>query len=281
MGDIILLLENIKKEFSHKEILKDVSFTVPKGSVFALLGTNGAGKSTLLNIIMQIFFPTSGRVLMNGEKLLKKQVGVVFQENTFDDDLTIYENLMIRGRLYSIKKEELQRRIQWFSKVLGMNNFLHKKYKLCSGGQKRISMIVRALIINPDIVIMDEPTTALDIETRKKVWDFLLQLNQKKCVTIFFSSHYIEEANIASNLCILKSGKIVFSGTYQELVSKYSKKHLNVKFDNQVIKMEISSVYKALNYLRSLDSHMIDTFSLQNSNLEDIFLRLIHEDIDL
>ena len=280
--EAILSLKNIKKEFGSIQVLKEISLDIPKGSIFAFLGANGAGKSTLLNIIMQILLPTSGKVIMNGESILKHKIGAVFQENTFDEELSIYENMMIRGRLYHIKKKVLQRRILELSKELGMDPFLYSKYKLCSGGQKRIAMIARSLIMNPAIIIMDEATTALDIETRRKVWDFLLKLNREKSVTIFFSSHYIEEADIATDICILKSGKIIFSGTYQELISNYSRKQLKINFRNEIIKKEISSVKGALCYLEQLDDTKIDTFSLQNSNLEDIFLRLVyHENINL
>ena len=274
----ILSLKDIKKDFGSTQILKGVSFDIPKGSVFAFLGANGAGKSTLLNIIMQILLPTSGKVLMNGEHILKERIGVVFQENTFDEALSIYENMMIRGRLYHIKKSELNKRILELSRELGMDSFLYRKYKVCSGGQKRIAMIARALIMRPSIVIMDEATTAIDIETRRKVWDFLLRLNREKGITIFFSSHYIEEADIASDICVLKSGKIIFSGTYQELMSNYSRKQLKINFKDETIKKEISSVGGALYYLGQLDNTKIDTFSLQNSNLEDIFLRLVYHD---
>jgi len=212
---------------------------------------------------------------MNGKEVLKHKIGVVFQENTFDDELTTYENLMIRGRLYNIDKNTLNKRILKYSNELGINSFLHTKYKNLSGGQKRISMIVRALIMNPEIIIMDEPTASLDIEIRKKLWDFLLKLNKEKNVTIFFSSHYIEEAKIATNLCILKSGKIIFTGTYSDLISTYSKKELYINLKDKEIKKEISSVKNALIYLEELDYSKIDTFSLSNSNLEDIFLRLI------
>ena len=277
MGSI-LSLKNIKKDFGSTSVLKGVSFDIPKGSIFAFLGANGAGKSTLLNIIMQILLPTSGEVFMNGEVILKEKIGVVFQENTFDEELSIYENMMLRGRLYGIKKKGLEKRILELSRELGMDSFLYRKYKVCSGGQKRIAMIARALVMNPSIVIMDEATTAIDIETRRKVWDFLLKLNREKGVTIFFSSHYIEEADIATNICILKSGKIIFSGTYQQLISNYSRKQLKINFKDEVIKREISSVKGALSYLEQLDDAKIDTFSLQNSNLEDIFLRLVYHD---
>ena len=277
MGSI-LSLKDIKKDFGSTSVLKGVSFDIPKGSIFAFLGANGAGKSTLLNIIMQILLPTSGDVFMNGEVILKEKIGVVFQENTFDEELSIYENMMLRGRLYGIKKKVLEKRILELSRELGMDSFLYRKYKVCSGGQKRIAMIARALIMNPSIVIMDEATTAIDIETRRKVWEFLLKLNREKGVTIFFSSHYIEEADIATNICILKSGKIIFSGTYQQLISNYSRKQLKINFKDEVIKREISSVKGALSYLEQLDDTKIDTFSLQNSNLEDIFLRLVYHD---
>lgn len=274
----ILSLKDIKKDFGSTQVLKGVSFDIPKGSIFAFLGANGAGKSTLLNIIMQILLPTSGKVLMNGEHILKERIGIVFQENTFDEELSIYENMMIRGSLYYIKKSELNKRILELSRELGMDSFLYRKYKVCSGGQKRIAMIARALIMDPSIVIMDEAITAIDIETRRKVWDFLLRLNREKRITIFFSSHYIEEADIASDICVLKSGKIIFSGTYQELMSNYSRKQLKINFKDETIKKEISSVGGALYYLGQLDDTKIDTFSLQNSNLEDIFLRLVYHD---
>ena len=277
MGSI-LSLKDIKKDFGSTSVLKGVSFDIPKGSIFAFLGANGAGKSTLLNIIMQILLPTSGEVFMNGEVILKEKIGVVFQENTFDEELSIYENMMLRGRLYGIKKKVLEKRILELSRELGMDSFLYRKYKVCSGGQKMIAMIARALIMNPSIVIMDEATTAIDIETRRKVWEFLLKLNREKGVTIFFSSHYIEEADIATNICILKSGKIIFSGTYQQLISNYSRKQLKINFKDEVIKREISSVRGAICYLEQLDDTKIDTFSLQNSNLEDIFLRLVYHD---
>lgn len=274
----IITLKNIKKEFNHNVVLKDVSFDVPRESIFAFLGSNGAGKSTLLNIIMQILLPTSGKVLMNGKRILKEKIGVVFQENTFDDELTVYENLMIRGRLYNIKKRVLQKKILEITKELGITSFLHTKYKVCSGGQKRIAMIARALLMDPEIIIMDEATTALDIETRKKMWNFLLKLNKEKKVTIFFSSHYIEEAEVATNLCILKSGKIIFNGTYQNLISCYSNKHLKINLGDITIRKEISSVKNAILYLEQLDFRKIDTFSLANSNLEEIFLKLIYNE---
>lgn len=268
-------IDHIRKEFHHKVVLKDVSFTIATGSIFAFLGSNGAGKSTLLNIIIQILLPTSGRIFMNGKEVLKSKIGVVFQENTLDDDLTIYENLWIRGKLYHISNEKLRHQIIVLSNKLGMASFLHQIYKECSGGQKRIASIARALLMNPKILIMDEATTALDIETRKKLWDFLLEQNKLKNLTIFFSSHYIEEAKVATNLCILKSGVILFHGTYRSLIQKYGKKYLQVQLKDQLLKKEVTSIKQSLLFLEKLDDKKIDTFSVSNSDLEDIFLKLV------
>lgn len=272
----ILSLHHIEKVFRKKKVLKDISFSIPKGSICAFLGPNGAGKSTLLLIIMQLLVPTSGEVRMNGHKVLKHKIGFVFQENTFDEELTVYENLMIRGKLYALSTKTLKQKILSLSQAFGMNAFLYKKYKICSGGEKRMAMIARALLMDPEIIIMDEPTTALDLETRKKVWDFLLKLNKEKGVAIFFSSHYIEEAEVATNLCILKEGRIIFTGTYPSLIERYSKKHLQIQYKNHVEKKEISSIESAFHYLEQLSWGQVDTFSVTNSNLEDIFLKLIH-----
>lgn len=280
--DSILSLRKINKQFGHHIVLNSVSFDIPRGSIFAFLGANGAGKSTLLNIITQMLLPSSGTILMNGKELQKEKIGVVFQENTLDDELTIYDNLMIRGRLYSISKNELKSRIITLSKALGMDSFLFQKFQFCSGGQKRIAVIARSLVMNPSLLIMDEATTALDIEIRKRVWNYLLKLNKEQGLTIFFSSHYIEEAKVASNLCILKSGKIIYSGTYQNLIANYSRKKLKVIIGNRVVQKEILSIPSALSYLEQLDLQTVNAFSLQNSSLEDIFLRLIgHENFNL
>lgn len=274
----IINLVDIKKVFKNKLVFKDITFSIPKGSIFAFLGLNGSGKSTLLNIILEILLPTSGNILMYNSKLKKDKIGIVFQENTFDNELTIYENMIIRGKLYNLKKDYLDNKILELANDLNMTSYLHNKYKYCSGGQKRIAMIAKALLTNPEIIIMDEPTTALDIEARKKVWDYLLKLNKEKNLTIFYSSHYIDEASLATNLCILNKGKIVFNGTYKDLITGYSNKHLEIDLDNNTLKKEINSVSTAISYLNKLDFNKINTFSLKNSNLEEIFLKLVQNE---
>ncbi len=283
----IITINKINKVYKQKRVLKDVSIEIPSGSIFAFLGSNGAGKSTLLNIITTILMPTSGEVFLNQKSLfknkyLKGKIGIVFQENTFDDEFSIYENLMIRGKLYHYSKQKLNERIKELVDLFDMHDFLYHPYKICSGGQKRIAMIARALLINPKIIIMDEPTTALDIETRKKVWNVLLKLNRERKLTIFFSSHYIEEANLANYLCILKSGSIIFHGTYDQLMSKYNNKILNVEFTDSLKKIEVDTMSEALTYLNKQNINQIKTFSVSNNSLEEIFLKVIkHENINL
>ncbi len=267
----MLEIKNVNKKYKNKDVLNNINFNIPKNNIVALLGLNGAGKTTLLNIIMGLLKSDSGSLNFNFDK---KLVGIVFQENTFDEELSVYDNIFIRARLYKIGKDEIKKRIDEYNKLFGMDDFLYKKFKYCSGGQKRIGVIVRALIINPKLIILDEPTTALDIVTRKMVWNVLKKLNREKNLTILFTSHYIEECEIANYLVILKSGKIIYKGSYNELISKYSNKSLVVEFSNNYKKVEVNNIKDAINYLISLDTSRINTFKLDNSSLEDIFLKL-------
>lgn len=269
----MLEIKNVNKKYKNKDVLNNINFNIPKNNIVALLGLNGAGKTTLLNIIMGLLKSDSGSLNFNFDK---KLIGIVFQENTFDEELSVYDNIFIRARLYKIGKDEIRKRIDEYNKLFGMNEFLYKKFKYCSGGQKRIGVIVRALIINPKLIILDEPTTALDIVTRKTVWNVLKKLNREKNLTILFTSHYIEECEIANYLVILKSGKIIYKGSYSELINKYSNKSLVVEFSNNSKKVLVNNIKDAINYLISLDTSRINTFKLDNSNLEDIFLKLIH-----
>ena len=267
----MLEIKNVNKKYKNKDVLNNINFNISKNNIVALLGLNGAGKTTLLNIIMGLLKSDSGSLNFNFDK---KLIGIVFQENTFDEELSVYDNIFIRARLYKIRKDEIKKRIDEYNKLFGMNDFLYKKFKYCSGGQKRIGVIVRALIINPKLIILDEPTTALDIVTRKTVWNVLKKLNREKNLTILFTSHYIEECKIANYLVILKSGKIIYKGSYSELINKYSNKSLVVEFSNNSKKIEVSNIKEAINYLITLDVSRVNTFKLDNSNLEDIFLKL-------
>lgn len=281
MMNYVLKIDNISKKKKNTEILKNVSFEIPKGSIFAFLGPNGAGKSTLINILAELLKPTSGKIIIEKKHTKSNekysQMGIVFQENTLDDDLTIYENLIIRGSLYKIDKNRLKSNITQIIKTLHMENFIYKKYKQCSGGQKRIAMIARSIIIEPSILILDEPTTALDPNIRKTIWDILIKLNKEKNMTIFFSSHYLEEAYYANHICILDKGKIRFEGKIENLLNQSGLKKLIIKEKNNTYEKTVDSVKSGLNYINTRDISNITAIAIKEPSLEEIFLNITEQ----
>lgn len=277
----ILKVNHIHKKIKNTEILKNVSFEIPKGSIFAFLGPNGAGKSTLISILVELLKPTSGEIVISSSNINSKKVyskiGIVFQNNTLDEDLTIYDNLMIRGSLYKMDKNRLKNNILQITNLLNMEDFIHKKYGKCSGGQKRIAMIARAIIVEPSILILDEPTTALDPNIRRVVWNILLKLNKEKNMTIFFSSHYLEEAYYANYICILKRGRILFEGEIEKLLNQNGLKKLVIKEKNNSYERVVNSIKEGLDYINSKDISNVTSISLKEPSLEEIFLDITEE----
>lgn len=277
----ILKVNKINKKVKNIEILENVSFEIPKGSIFAFLGPNGAGKSTLINILVELIKPSSGEIIIKTKDQTHKksytQIGIVFQDNTLDDDLTIYDNLVIRGSLYKIDKNRLHNNIIKIIKLLGMEKFINKKYGDCSGGQKRISMIARAIITEPSILILDEPTTALDPKIRRIVWNVILKLNKEQNMTIFFSSHYLEEAYYANYICILNKGKLIFEGTTEKLLNQNGLKKLVIKERHNCLELVVNSIKEGLHYIKSRDISNIVSISLGDVSLEEIFLKMTEE----
>ncbi len=272
-----LKIDHVSKKIKNHDVLRNISFEIPKGSIFAFLGPNGAGKSTLINILVKLLRPTSGKVVLENNHKNNShyhQVGIVFQENTLDDDLTVYDNLMIRGSLYKMDKSRLKNNITKIIETLHMEEFVHKKYRSCSGGQKRIAMIARAIIIEPSVLILDEPTTALDPNIRKTIWDTILELNTKTNMTIFFSSHYLEEAYFSNYICILDKGKILFEGKTQKLIHQNGIKKLIIKENNHSYEKVVSSIKSGLDYINSRDISNIASISLKEPSLEEIFFNM-------
>lgn len=277
----IVKVNNVNKKVKDMEILKNISFKIPKGCIFAFLGANGAGKSTLISILVELIKPTSGEIIIENNGANNKnnysKIGIVFQDNVLDDELTVYDNLMIRGSLYKIDKKVLKNNVVKIIELLNMEGFINKKYGQCSGGQKRIAMIARAVIIEPSILILDEPTVALDPMIRKMVWDIILKLNKEKEMTIFFSSHYLEEAYYANYLCILSKGKILFEGERDKLLSQSKIKKLIIKEHNGLFEMLVDSIKDGMNYLNSRDISNVVSISLGDISLEEIFIRMMEE----
>ncbi|MCI8394647.1 MAG: ABC transporter ATP-binding protein [Bacilli bacterium] len=277
--DNILKISHVCKTRGKINVLNNVSFAIPKGSIFAFLGSNGAGKSTLIHILLKLMKPNSGEIMLENKLLhhLKNdgQIGVVFQDNTLDEDLSVYDNLMIRGSLYRIEKKRLKNNITHIVNLLSMESFLYKKYGECSGGQKRIAMIARAIIVEPKVLILDEPTTALDPKIRKTVWDVILKLNGEKNMTIFFSSHYLEEAYYAKYVCILNRGKILYEGETEQLLYQNGRKKLILKEKNGFRELYVNSIQEGLQYMNHCNLSKLVSISLGDLSLEEVFLKMM------
>lgn len=221
-------IKNLNKSFGKIKAVQDLSLEVKEGELFAFLGINGAGKSTTISIICSQLEKDSGKVYVNGRDLdndsseIKKNLGVVFQNSVLDKALTVKENLKNRAALYSITGREFDKRLEELCKLLEFKDLLKRPVGKLSGGQRRRIDIARALFHKPKILILDEPTTGLDPQTRKAVWNVVDKLRENENITVFLTTHYMEEAAEADYVVILDSGKIVAKGTPQELKNEYT-----------------------------------------------------------
>ena len=226
MEDIILV-EHLKKSFGTVHAVKDISFQVKTGELFAFLGINGAGKSTAINMMCGQLERDGGRVLVDGEEpdknaTVKSKLGVVFQGSVLDSALTVYDNLESRAALYGIVGEAFREKLSELCELLSLNELLARTVGKLSGGQRRRVDIARALLHEPKILILDEPTTGLDPQTRRAIWRVIADLRQKKNMTVFLTTHYMEEAAEADYIVILDDGSIVAEGTPLALKNAYS-----------------------------------------------------------
>ncbi len=224
----IIEIESLEKSFGDIKAVQNISFSVREGELFAFLGVNGAGKSTTISIICQQLKKDSGRVLINGTDIsengeeLKKQLGVVFQNSVLDMSLSPYDNLKSRAALYGISGKFFEEKLAHLAKMLDFETFLRQTLGKLSGGQRRRIDVARALIHDPKILILDEPTTGLDPQTRSQLWKVISDLRREKNMTVFLTTHYMEEAAEADYVVILDSGKISAEGTPLELKNKYT-----------------------------------------------------------
>lgn len=224
----IIEIENLHKHFGDVKAVDGISFNVSEGELFAFLGQNGAGKSTTISIICGRLLKDSGRVLVNGCDIdgrsdsIKRDIGVVFQNSALDRQLTVAENLKSRASLYGIFGSDYQKRIKELDELLELEPLMKRTLGKLSGGQRRRIDIARALIHKPKILILDEPTTGLDPQTRKTVWDVVRRLQTEEGMTVFLTTHYMEEAAGADNVIILDSGAIAAEGTPHELKNRFT-----------------------------------------------------------
>lgn len=225
-------VEHLKKYYHDVKAVDDISFSVAKGEFFGFLGVNGAGKSTTINMLCTLQEPTGGEAWVNGLRLgeeneaIKKHIGVVYQSNCLDKMLTVKENLLLRGSLYETDSRKLKKNLSYVIEILGLADVLKRPFGKLSGGQKRRCEIARALMHTPDILFLDEPTTGLDPATRKSVWETVHMLQREMKMTVFLTTHYMEEAAKADHIGIMSHGHFVEYGTPFSLKETYAKDKL-------------------------------------------------------
>ena len=224
----IIEVKNLNKRFGEVRAVQDLSFHVKPGELFAFLGVNGAGKSTTISIMCGQLLKDSGTIIISGEDIEKgiagitRRLGVVFQNSVLDQPLSVKANLQSRAALYGITGADFNRRLEELAELLDFKDLLNRTVGKLSGGQRRRIDIARALLHRPEILILDEPTTGLDPQTRKLLWDVVQRLRKDENMTVFLTTHYMEEAADADYVVILDSGRIVAEGTPLELKNTYT-----------------------------------------------------------
>ncbi len=224
----IIEIEHLDKSFQDVHAVNDLSLCVKEGELFAFLGVNGAGKSTTISIMCGMLAKDSGKVFIDGKdvdkdmRAIAKELGVVFQNTVLDEKLSVKDNLTSRASLYGITGKEAKDRIVELAELLDFKDIMNRTFGKLSGGQKRRVDVARALLHKPKILILDEPTTGLDPEARKTLWNVVTSLRKNENMTVFLTTHYMEEAADADYVVILDSGKIAAKGTPLELKNEYT-----------------------------------------------------------
>jgi len=299
----IIEVSDLHKSYGNVHAVKGLDFYVESGKIFAFLGPNGAGKSTTIDIICTFLQPDSGRAVVDGNVLgksdnaIRSAIGVVFQDGLLDDLLTVRENLKIRGGFYGMKGRALEEKIGEVAKTMGITEILRRPYGKLSGGQKRRCDIARALINTPKILFLDEPTTGLDPQTRKSVWETITSLQREAGMTIFLTTHYMEEAAGADFVIVIDDGRIVAKGTPSELKERYTTdkltlicadlgkvrsilKEQNLKFSTEANKatVAIPSTMAALPVIQ-LAKDFISGFEVTTGTMDDAFIAITGKEI--
>ena len=224
----IIEVSGLKKSYGQVQAVKGIDFYVESGKIFAFLGPNGAGKSTTIDIICTFLKSDAGTVVVDGHRLgkddnaIRQSIGAVFQDGLLDPLLTVSENLSIRAGFYGLWGKQLDKTIREIAERMGIQEILKRPYAKLSGGQRRRCDIARALVNTPKILFLDEPTTGLDPQTRKSVWETITKLQRDTGMTIFLTTHYMEEAAEADYVIVIDNGSIVAKGTPSDLKERFT-----------------------------------------------------------
>mgnify|MGYP002515631811 FL=1 len=292
MKNDIIEIKNLDKSFGDIHAVNNLSFKVKRGELFAFLGVNGAGKSTTISIMCGTLNKDNGKVIIDGKDIdtqissITKEIGVVFQNSVLDKVLTVKDNLISRASLYEIYGQKANKRILELAELLDFKNLLNRTVGKLSGGQRRRIDVARALLHNPKILILDEPTTGLDPQTRKTLWSVIDNCRKKQNMTVFLTTHYMEEASDADYVIILDNGKISAEGTPLDLKNKYSGDFINIYNETEenvkklgvpyekigdFFRLEVKDTEEAKNLIIKYPKLFKD-FEITKGKMDDVFL---------
>lgn len=302
----VLNVNNLTKKYGDFTAVDSVSFEVKQGELLGFLGVNGAGKSTTINMLSTLLKPDDGEakvcgcVLGKDDNSIRRKIGIVYQNNCLDNILTVQENLICRGIIHGASKSETGKRLSELCEILSLGDILKKRYAKLSGGQKRRCEIAAALMHTPELLFLDEPTTGLDPATRKDVWNAVEDLRKNTGMTVFLTTHYMEEAAEANRIIIIDKGRIMANGTpfelkekyASDLVSLYCKDEAVMKICEKLSEQSISAVrqeyglsfaikntFEALTPLYSIRD-MVEGFEVVQGSMDDVFLNVCGKAIE-
>ncbi len=294
----VLKITDLTKRYGDFTAVDSISFEAKQGELLGFLGVNGAGKTTTINMLSTLLKPDGGSAEVCGETLgkndeaIRRKIGIVYQQNCLDDILTVKENLMCRGILHGASKAQAKRRLDELCEMLSMSDLLKKRYATLSGGQKRRCEIAAALMHTPELLFLDEPTTGLDPATRKDVWSAVESLRRESGMTVFLTTHYMEEAAEANRIIIIESGRICADGTPFELKEQYASDTVKLycegdkrseilssleiggiaaKDEDYGVYFTVKNTVNALEPIYSL-RHLITGFEVIAGTMDDVFL---------
>ncbi len=298
-------VRNLVRKFKNFEAVRGINFTVSRGEVFGFLGPNGAGKSTTMKILATLLKPTAGSAFINGysiwdqQEKVRQSIGMVFQDPSLDERLTAGENLFFHAMLYNVDGRVFKRRMQEVLEMVELSDRVGDLVKHFSGGMKRRLEIARGFLHYPKVLFLDEPTVGLDPQTRNKIWDYILQLREREDITIFMTTHYMEEAEYCDRIAIIDHGKIVAEGTPADLkrvvggdvVTVSAKQpgkmvdlirtrfNLNVFKHGEGIKIEVEQGESFIPLLIREMGDEINSVTLKKPTLDDVFIKLTGREI--
>ncbi len=278
-------LQNVTKRFTDAPVVDDLSFEIRPGEMFGLLGPNGAGKSTTIRMLTTLTRPTAGQIRIMGHDAVsdraqvKRSIGVVLQQTSVDADLTVWENLEFHGRMHHIGPRDRQQRIDYWLDYVELSDRRNDLVKTLSGGMKRRLQIARALLHQPQILFLDEPTVGLDPQTRRRLWEIIRELNKTHGMTILLTTHYMDEVEyLCDRIGILDTGKLIELGTLAELRDRHGKGLVMKQTDNRWDYQFFPTETEAAAYLEAQTDKT--GMMVRASNLEDIFVELTGRSLD-